>query len=506
LFQYFKKVIQMNKIHKNYFIKDGYESRLQPLYFNDNVQETIYQPDVYPLAEYLGTGFDCKYIVDIGCGSGEKLAAIFPKYQIIGIDYGTNIKECQNRWSFGKWLEHDLDKPGRVPVSKDIFSKAIIICADVIEHLTHPKYLLNNLKYMMDYAPVFLLSTPERDLVRGTKDVGPHANQHHIREWNMNEFIQLLNYFNLSVEFSGLTVNNNRDLAKKTILAILKKNRNSADKMSNSLKIVALMATYNEEDILYNSVKRLRDQGIYVYLIDNWSTDSTHIIIEEMQKQGLILGFERFPSQGPSKFYCWQDLLHRVELLAGQMDADWFIHHDVDEIRTTPWPNINLHDGICKVDHMGFNAIDHTAITFHPVDNLFISASNFEDHFKYYEFGKRPGHFTQIKAWKNMGIPVDLMQSGGHQVCFEGRCIFPYKFLLKHYPIRSQAHGEKKIFQDRQPRWHPHERQMGWHTQYDLLKPGCSFLRDPNELNYFEENEFNNEYLVERLSGIGILR
>ena len=161
----------------------------------------------------------------------------------------------------------------------------------------------------------------------------PPANQHHIREWNMNELIQMLHYFNLSIEFNGLTVNNNQDLAKKTILTILSKNSNIINKMSSGLKIVAFMTTYNEEDIIYNSIKRLLDQGIGVYIIENWSTDSTYIIIEKMQKQGLVLGFERFPSQGPPKFYCWQDLLHRVETISGQMDADWFIHHDVDEIR-----------------------------------------------------------------------------------------------------------------------------------------------------------------------------
>ena len=88
--------------------------------------------------------------------------------------------------------------------------------------------------------------------------LGPPANQHHIREWNMNELIQLLNYFDLSVEFNGLTVNNNQDLAKKTILTILSKNSNMINKMSNGLKIVAFMTAYNEEDIIYNSVKRLR--------------------------------------------------------------------------------------------------------------------------------------------------------------------------------------------------------------------------------------------------------
>lgn len=80
----------------------------------------------------------------------------------------------------------------------------------------------------------------------------------------------------------------------------------------------------------------------------------------------------------------------------------------------------------------------------------------------------------------------------------------PYKFLLKHYPIRSQAHGEKKIFLERKSRWHPDERRKGWHSQYDEIREGYNFLRQPDKLILFD-TDFYKKYLVERLSGIGIV-
>ena len=82
----------------------------------------------------------------------------------------------------------------------------------------------------------------------------------------------------------------------------------------------------------------------------------------------------------------------------------------------------------------------------------------------------------------------------------------PYKFLTRHYPVRSQAHGEKKVFLGRKARFSPEERARGWHSQYDRIEKGHSFLRDAAGLRPFEQELFAREYLVERLSGVGAVR
>ena len=106
-----------------------------------------------------------------------------------------------------------------------------------------------------------------------------------------------------------------------------------------------------------------------------------------------------------------------------------------------------------------------------------------------------------MNAWKNLGRPVNLAESGGHEVRFEERRIFPYKFLIKHYPIRSQAHGERKVFRERKLRWAAAERARGWHVQYDGMAYGHCFLKSPAGLCRFEAATFPYEFLVERLSG-----
>ena len=89
---------------------------------------------------------------------------------------------------------------------------------------------------------------------------------------------------------------------------------------------------------------------------------------------------------------------------------------------------------------------------------------------------------------------------------FSGRRVYPFKFLLRHYPLRSQVHGEKKVFEDRLPRYSPELRQLGWHIQYDSFKRGDSFIRNLDTLLTFDPERFYETHLVERLSGIGIVR
>ena len=256
---------------------------------------------------------------------------------------------------------------------------------------------------------------------------------------------------------------------------------------NSQFRVVVLMSAYNEEDIIVPSLQYLIKQGLEVYLIDNWSTDATVELATQFLGKGL-LAIEKFPRQRPATQYVWEDILSRIEQLTEEIEADWFVLQDVDEIRTSPWPGLSLRDAILKVDREGFNCIDHTVLTFHPVDNGFSAGIDFEAYFKYFEFSDRPGQFIEIKAWKNLGQRLSLSKSGGHEVQFEGRRTYPFRFLLKHYPVRSQAHGEKKIFRERKPRWFPRERARGWHTHYDHINKGHSFLRRPEELKRFDDS------------------
>lgn len=489
-----------------FFMKPGYISRTNPEFFEDKSEGRwiVYQPDVYELAAYLGERFGCRYIVDIGCGDGKKLAELHPRFEIIGVDDGANFEACRRQYSFGIWQRHDLTKPGSIPVPNEILSQAIIICADVIEHLLDPSDLLRNLRGMMDLSPACLISTANRDLSASPDHLGPPDNPSHVREWNLSEFHKLLRHFQFHVEFIGLTMNNRYNLEKKTILSVLGNNQITKSGL-NDIKVAAILTAYNEEDIVYHSVNRLLEQHIHVYVIDNWSTDSTYGILSRFRSNPYFLGCERFPGDGPAQHFNWNQLLDRVAEVSRTIYADWYIHHDVDEIRVSPWQEMNLREAIAYADRMGFNAIDHTVIEFFPVSYESRADMDHETHLKYFAFGKQESDFHQIKTWKSTGEHV-FLADGGHQASFHGRRVFPYKFLTKHYPFRSQQQAEKKVFHDRKARLSPVERALGMHIHYDVYAPGHVFVRNREELELYREEQFNTRYLVERLSGIRLPR
>jgi hypothetical protein len=165
-----------------------------------------------------------------------------------------------------------------------------------------------------------------------------------------------------------------------------------------------------------------------------------------------------------------------------------------------------LKAGLWYADRCGFNCVDHMVLNFYPTGEGFDPAKDVEDQLRYCAFSDHEGHFHQRKAWKNPRRRVALASTAGHDIRFPNRLVYPFKFLMKHYPIRSQEHGERKVFQDRVDRWSEEERSLGWHKQYDEIENTRSFLRDPGTLLRFEPSTFYQQYLIERLSGVGVFQ
>jgi hypothetical protein len=259
--------------------------------------------------------------------------------------------------------------------------------------------------------------------------------------------------------------------------------------MSSPLTIVAIVAAYNEEDVIGQVVRAVIEEGVLVYFLDHHSTDKTVAQVEPFQGRGVI-GIEMFPADGVENeteghSFVWERILRRKEELAQALDADWFIHHDADEFRESPWSGQTLREGIQRVDAAGYNAIDFQVLNFSPTPADPADGEDIRERLLFYEPG-RTFDRQQIKCWKKTGQPVVLTDSGGHSAQFPDRRIFPIRFLLRHYPIRSQAHGERKVFQERLPRFAPLERARGWHVQYDDLIKGASFVRDPTSLRRYD--------------------
>lgn len=63
----------------------------------------------------------------------------------------------------------------------------MIICPDVIEHLINPDNLLRLIKQIANQNTHIVISTPDRDKLRGESCMKSNKKEH-IREWNFNEF------------------------------------------------------------------------------------------------------------------------------------------------------------------------------------------------------------------------------------------------------------------------------------------------------------------------------
>src|SRR6185436_10921166 len=93
-------------------------------------------------------------------------------------------------------------------------------------------------------------------------------------------------------------------------------------------RVVAIIAAYNEERFIGGCLEHLFANGVEAYLCDNESTDRTVEIATSYLGRGLR-GIETLPRDGT---YRWRQILARKERRAAELEADWFLDLDPDEI------------------------------------------------------------------------------------------------------------------------------------------------------------------------------
>jgi len=183
---------------ESYFIKAGYTPNDKAVtldevsgeqYWNKSsiYSSYYYQFPVYRYAKKLIREKKIKRVIDVGCGTGTKLAFIhkdLPEINITGIDQKAAIEYCENHYSFGNWYVDDIENPDE---SLGDIKTELVICSDVIEHLLNPDVLLVYLKKKVSRDGYIILSTPERDIFRGESCMSS-PNKFHVREWNFEEF------------------------------------------------------------------------------------------------------------------------------------------------------------------------------------------------------------------------------------------------------------------------------------------------------------------------------
>ena len=207
----------------DYFIRSDYQHRTEPQYDNDLEHEGIvWQPDVYTEAARLAGLVGASCIVDVGCGGGRTLAALHPRFDVVGMDLpGPNLEECRARAPHLEWIEHDIESDLPLPVPEVLLTRSVVVSSDVIEHLLRPERLLVKLRSALAVAHAVVLSTPDRELTWGPDHAGPPPNPSHVREWSTRELAAFLDGAGFGHRIMTLTRSNDRLDEKKTILCRL---------------------------------------------------------------------------------------------------------------------------------------------------------------------------------------------------------------------------------------------------------------------------------------------
>lgn len=256
--------------------------------------------------------------------------------------------------------------------------------------------------------------------------------------------------------------------------------------MTDLPTVLAIVAAHNEADVIRPCVEALIADGVDVYLLDHASDDGTADAVADLVGRGLVRiePFVTADEGGPGPFDLRRILTRKLQV-AAELGYDWVINHDADEFRESPWLGVGLREGIARVAALGYDAIDFEVLEFRPTDDRFQAGDDPRTALPFYRAGF-PCNRAQVRCWRHQAEPVDLLSTGGHDTRFPGRRVFPIRFLLRHYPFRTQAQAERKLFRERRPRYAEDERDLGWHVHYDDLGPDHAFVEDPTALRPFD--------------------
>ncbi len=251
------------------------------------------------------------------------------------------------------------------------------------------------------------------------------------------------------------------------------------------MRIIALLASYNEERFIGNCLSHLARHGVDAYLIDDGSTDQTVPIAQGFLGKGLI-SIETFPREVPRDVgFPLHAILRRKAELATTLDADWFIHMDPDEVRLPPRSNMTLAEAFEEVDIQGYNAVNFLEYVFVPTRETPDHDHPDYEHTMhwYYPYIRHFPH--RLNAWKRQPDRVDLASSSGHIVDFPGLRMFPESFPMRHYLFLSVAQAGRKYGPHRVKTERSDSRER-WRSQ---LKPERILLPSQTELREYHGDD-----------------
>jgi len=204
------------------------------------------------------------------------------------------------------------------------------------------------------------------------------------------------------------------------------------------MKILGMLSTYNDEDIISEVIENYLSQGIELVILDNGSKDKTFDICKKFLNKG-ILHLRQYTTDTFQGFL----ILRMLYDMALRYSPEWVIKVDSDDFFESGIKNVTLKEAIEKIDSENYNLIQFDHFDFFMTDNDNEHENSIKKRLPYYSW---EGDFV-YRAWKYFpGIRIG--SEGGHYPIFpEGHQyrIYPKKFVARHYSFRNKIQAEKKM-------------------------------------------------------------
>lgn len=176
--------------YRHNLVQSTFDATGDPQYWNGSRLENaaMFQYDVYATAASLIRKHRYRTLLDVGSGPPVKLKALMPGgLDICLVDQPNTAPLAKNILPKAQFLDANLESD--FPLIDRKFD--LVLCADVIEHLIAPDPCLDFMRRHLSTDGLLLISTPERDALRGRNcSCSPHPM--HVREWNFDEFRRFL--------------------------------------------------------------------------------------------------------------------------------------------------------------------------------------------------------------------------------------------------------------------------------------------------------------------------
>jgi len=252
------------------------------------------------------------------------------------------------------------------------------------------------------------------------------------------------------------------------------------------LKVVGILAVFNEEDIIEEWINHSLKQGLQLVILDGGSTDSTFEKCEQFVDDDKVKLFQIRRGKNLAL-----DLRSKYDLALLE-SPDWIVHMDADEFFESGLKNLNLKEAIEEEDKKGYNIIQFNRFEFFITDGDSSNNSVMKRQ-PYYSFET---DFV-YRAWK-FYPGIYLEPTGGHLPIFPPEYKYklsPTRMIIRHYRFRNENQARLKLQTRLERAKNITETKIGWHVHNKkILEENKSFIVNHKLLTkYNEDNNWNKQ-------------